>query len=1069
MSCPSSRSLRICPAVAVCFLLLAVSMGSALASSSVSTQAAPPQDLWMGSLQAIDSLNPYQGVNDPSYILYGLLYDYLFSLDQDGNYVPNLATYASCDASCMNWTYTLRPGVLWSDLTPLTAADVAFTINYDSQNLAALSAYEPYMNQIVQCTASTRPYCGAVATSPLSVTVYFQRPYVAGKALFVPIVQEAQWSSVTPACAQGSLGCGTPFANPTPIGTGPFIADPNIYNEYLNQYSSGGYIHLARNPNYHPVGNHLGPANLSNVYIKIYPDPTSLAAGLLSGMIQLAQFTPATIGAVSGQPNILVQSALQSTQMFNMIGITQIDTSAADKTLNPARWDVNVRRAMAMATNKDYIIHQFYNGQAVRGTDLMSPLGPQWWYDPVAGGDNLTFNVQAANALLNASGYTTWTGGSFGVGYRQATKPISFVIEPACFQCLNPPSTVKKVPAGTTLTFTLATRPIAEHPEEYATALYLQVQYAKIGVNLVLKPEITEDRLAVDVYGGAVEMYIWFWASDPDPNYILSMQSSWTLDEWNDNFWNNATYNHDYLGQLAAQDPTQRIADVRAAQQIHYESAAYIVYAYPYGEWAMRTDIFQNWGDWAAHPYRQMVSFWGANPLFLELGTGVPNNPPSTPVIQGASPLSVPPNQVVSFVGNSTDPDPNEILTWTWSWGDGTSTVITTTSAAQGATASHAWGTPGFYTVTLTVSDGQLSATSAPFQVDVQGIALAGAYGNPSTPTTLHASIVEPSKGKWTVDFGDGTSVTDTFPAGGLSFAVQHQYTIAGTYTATLTVKSGSLNPQTTATVVIDGIPPTVHVPAPMTVEATGILTPVSFTVTATDDTGILSGPSCNPPPGSSFPLGTTTVSCFAVDLGGNFGVASFNITVRDTTPPENAFAFAMDGNGYVIPNGGRTPSGTVTFSFASSDAVGVVGFICSLDGAAFTSCTGSPVTVSGLSPGTHTFAFAGVDAAGNFLPATYQWTVLTPGGTVQDLIGQVNALQAAGKLTGKQANALLAPLNKAYTDLQAGKIGFAIKDLKSFRNLVSQYETSGILSNQDAIPLLNESADLILVLGGTP
>ncbi len=1140
MSRSSVRRFSVGVAALVAVVLFA---GSALApplQQSLSVHAASSVVLNIGFLETVDSLNPFRGINNPSYVLYGLLYDYLYSLDQDGNPVPNLAIGSTVAANGTQWTYQIRQGVYWSDGTELTASDVAFTINYASQNLAKLWAYEPYMNEVVQCTNSNTGACGAVVTAPWSVTVFFQRPFASGEALYVPILEQVQWSSVTPGSAE------TTFANPNPIGTGPFIADPNIYTEWLNQPTQP--LHLLQNPRYHPVGGHVGPANLTDIYLWAYSDPTSLALALESGNIQLAEMTPSSLSAVRGFPNILTQAALQSTQYWNMIGVSQIDTSTADSKLNPARWDVRVRQAMAHATNKDYILKYLYDGQGVRGTSLMSPLTP-YWFDPGAAGDNLTFDVAQANAILNQSGYTTWSGGAFGSGYRIATSAMAVSFQTACFQCANPPNVTKTIPAGTPLTFTIAVRPPSEFPEEYVTAQYLQAQYAQIGIALTIKPETTESALATDIYTGNVEMYIWFWTSDPDPNYIMSMQSSWTLDGWNDNYWNNGTYNALYLAQLADFNTTVRQGDVRAAQKVNYESAAYIVYTYPYGQWAMRTDTLTNWGNWTQHPYRQMVSFWGGNPLYLDLNAvnATVNHPPSAPVIQGTPPILTSPGTSVSFTGNSTDPDPNEILTWTWNWDDGTSTVLTTTSAATGVTTSHAWSKPGVFVVYLTVSDGQLSATSSGFTVDVLGVAVSNALGRPAHNVTLTGTIVETSKGKWSFAFGDGSTASGTFAAGVTSLTFTHTYAAQGTYTATLTAKMGSTTQSGSGTVIIDGTPPTVSVPASVFAAATGNLTPVNFTVTATDNVGIASGPTCNHPPGSLFPLGTTAVVCTAIDLVGNVGYGNFTVTVRDLTPPTvftPGFLFAQarsasgafvsynvsatdnvgiasgptcaptsgslfpmgytnvtcaatdtsgnigygnftvlvadtippftnitlvkDGNGYVTYPFGSTPSTTATFQFVAFDAVGVVGYLCAVDSFNVTPCS-SPVTVSGLAYGSHTFYVAGVDAAGNRQFANFTWTVLSPSATVQDLIAKVNGLLAAGKLTSKQASALLAPLSKAYNDLQAGKISAAIKDLKSFRSLVSQDVTAGILSPLDAQPLLDESADLILVLGGTP
>jgi len=84
-------------------LVVLVVLASTAFSLPVTTNAKAAQvDFHMGFLEAVDYLNPFRGLNDPSYELYGFVYDYLFSLDQDGNPIPNIATAASCDATCRN-------------------------------------------------------------------------------------------------------------------------------------------------------------------------------------------------------------------------------------------------------------------------------------------------------------------------------------------------------------------------------------------------------------------------------------------------------------------------------------------------------------------------------------------------------------------------------------------------------------------------------------------------------------------------------------------------------------------------------------------------------------------------------------------------------------------------------------------------------------------------------------------------------------------------------------------------------------------------------------------------------
>ncbi|MDE1770755.1 MAG: HYR domain-containing protein, partial [Thaumarchaeota archaeon] len=81
-----------------------------------------------------------------------------------------------------------------------------------------------------------------------------------------------------------------------------------------------------------------------------------------------------------------------------------------------------------------------------------------------------------------------------------------------------------------------------------------------------------------------------------------------------------------------------------------------------------------------------------------------------------------------------------------------------------------------------------------------------------------------------------------------------------------------------------DHTPPSITAPADMTIEATGILTPVSIgQATATDDSGIAQISSNAP---SKFPLGITMVTWSAIDNGGNVAKTVQKITVVDTTPP---------------------------------------------------------------------------------------------------------------------------------------------------------------------------------------
>jgi len=105
-----------------------------------------------------------------------------------------------------------------------------------------------------------------------------------------------------------------------------------------------------------------------------------------------------------------------------------------------------------------------------------------------------------------------------------------------------------------------------------------------------------------------------------------------------------------------------------------------------------------------------------------------------------------------------------------------------------------------------------------------------------------------------------------------------------GTYTITITVTNANNFSSTCTTHVtyVDSTPPTITCPANITVTAASgkRLTIVTYAVTAADNCSPVTV-TCNPPSGSSFPIGTTPVSCSATDASNNTASCSFTVTVK--------------------------------------------------------------------------------------------------------------------------------------------------------------------------------------------
>jgi hypothetical protein len=168
----------------------------------------------------------------------------------------------------------------------------------------------------------------------------------------------------------------------------------------------------------------------------------------------------------------------------------------------------------------------------------------------------------------------------------------------------------------------------------------------------------------------------------------------------------------------------------------------------------------------------------------------------------------------------------------------------------------------------------------------------------------ITATFSEPVKGvdqnSFKVNDGDdniGGSVSLSSDGLVATFSPTSALQYSRTYTATLATTITDLaNNALTATdwsfttgAAPDTIAPTIKVPSDITQEATSPQgSEVTYEVSAEDNVdGPIDDVSCNPPSGSTFPLGeTTTVKCTATDAAGNTGTGSFKVTIQDTTPP---------------------------------------------------------------------------------------------------------------------------------------------------------------------------------------
>jgi len=569
----------------------------------------------IGYMQEVDSLNPFIGLTDSSYFLYGLLYDSLQSIDEDLQPTPNLAKEwrivpesdpdmaVSGEPYGSVWEYNLTTNANWTDGEPFTADDVAYTMNVNALYYDTLWAYQPYAYFI--------NYSEVVDSDTVRIH-FFDRstgepmPCAFGDSLFMPILPKHILEAMTPFDIGFTWDGTADGASPPIVGTGPFMPTSAVVDEFVE----GNHITLVRNPYYHGLEDYGKEIQFDGLVMDFYTDPVALRYGLQHEDVDVAQFPvddylalreDVIAGSVT---DINYYNGPKSNQYFTEVAINMNDAGP-----NPSRLDPAVRVAMALATNKTNIVEEFYSGQGAEGSTLISPVNGYWHYEP-SFNERYRYNLDNASNLLEVSGYT-YTVASPDV--RVATAD-SWAVEQGL------------VAENTPLQFDMLVR--IGYSEEMDIAMYLESVWAEVGIDVNYRV-VSEPQLATEVYSYNYDTAIWYWTSDPDPNFMLFCESSYAINAWNDNRYSDAGYDENYTASVSALDQAERKGYVDACQLTHYQDAPYIILAYPDQTYAWRTDTFSGWGDWRL-PGRSLDNSWGANPVLFDL-VAVPEELDTTP------------------------------------------------------------------------------------------------------------------------------------------------------------------------------------------------------------------------------------------------------------------------------------------------------------------------------------------------------------------------------------------------------------------------------------------------------
>ena len=273
-----------------------------------------------------------------------LLYEGLFALDETLEPQPRLCSSYAYQPETFTYTFTLRPGVAFSDGSPLTAADAAATL----QRARSSARYRARLAQVASITAEGQ-----------TVTVVLSSPNMGFPALLdIPIVKSGTESSLTP------------------LGTGPYLLTSEESGVYL--VSNAGWWQGAGQP-------------VERILLSPAGDRDTMLYQFTSHDVQLITADLTGTDSISATGNVSFQDA--DTTILQYIGFN---------IQRPLFQDTALRHALSLGINRSTVVSAFLSGHGASAQFPVSPASPLY---PAA--LEATYSYDAFASAMTAAGYNS--------------------------------------------------------------------------------------------------------------------------------------------------------------------------------------------------------------------------------------------------------------------------------------------------------------------------------------------------------------------------------------------------------------------------------------------------------------------------------------------------------------------------------------------------------------------------------------------------------------------------------------------------------------------------------------
>ncbi|MBB5152658.1 ABC transporter substrate-binding protein [Saccharopolyspora phatthalungensis] len=489
--------------------------------------------LRIGLQQQIDSLNPFLGYSLAASDILRVIY-------------PTLTTYSPED-------FSVKPELAEGWTSSPDKLTWTFHIRpgvkwSDGQPVTAHDAAYTFNRMMTDPAASTangnfvKNFDTVTAPDDATLVIRTKTPQATMLAIDAPIVPEHVWSKIADVAN---------FANDQMpvVGSGPFT---------LTGYRAERDVTLTANPNFW-----RGPPKVAKLQFVQYKNSDAAVQALRKGDVDVVQkLTPAQFNALAGKADIK-QVRGHGRRFFELVlnpGATNSENQPIG-TGNPALKDVRVRQAIDRAIDKNVLVDRVLGGYGQAGGGYLPPIFHDFHWTPPK---PRTFDPAAANRMLDEAGYARGADG------------------------------IRRTPQGEPLNLKF----VLHGGESYDAQVgeFVKRWLADLAINVELQP-VSDNQLNDRTTAGDFDMVISGWSANPDPDYVLRLQTCGARPDPNgggnvDSYLCDQQYDDLYHRQLAEFDPAKRVELVKQAQARFYDQATGLILFYQNSLEAYRADRF---------------------------------------------------------------------------------------------------------------------------------------------------------------------------------------------------------------------------------------------------------------------------------------------------------------------------------------------------------------------------------------------------------------------------------------------------------------------------------------------